>query len=299
MKYKMLVLDMDGTLLNKKQEISSANKLAIKKAIDKGIHIVLASGRSFEGLVPYIKELGLESDDHYSVACSGAVAVHNRSREELYSIPIPHEDIEMIVSFCEDYNLDLCAYTQDKILADQDHLFARYDSLANGLPLLLTDFHHVPENEKIYKINITNEAPQMRMDIDSYFPKLTVDFPLMRYKKAYQPRLLDETWRFPERIQEQYHIVKSLPFMSEVFRVECNKAVGVEKIAQVLGINKAEIICVGDSENDLHMLAYAGLGIAMENAYENVKKAADVIAPHHDFDGVAYVIQKYILEEIY
>ena len=288
---------MDGTLLNKEQCISAANKMAIEEALKQGVHIVLASGRSFDGLVPYIKELGLESDEQYSVACSGAVAIHNKSRDELYAISIPHKDLKKIVAFCDEYNLDLCGYTKDAILADQDHLFARYDSVANGLPLVVTDFHKLDEAVKIYKLNITNEAPQMRETIDSYFPNLQVEFPNMRLKKSYQAQVLDEVWRFPKEIQAQYHIVKSLPFMSEVLRIECNKAVGVELIAKVLGIKREEIICVGDSENDLHMVEYAGLGIAMENALDKVKEVADDIAPHHDLDGIAHVIQKYILEE--
>lgn len=293
--YKMLVLDLDGTLLNESQEISAGNKTAIEKALAKGIKVVLASGRSFEGIHTYNEQLHLNQKGLYTISCCGALTIDNVSYAELFSIPIEHSDLLQILNMCEEYDLDMSAYSRDKILIQTDHLFSKYDAIVNNSPLIKTDFHHLPDDLKLYKINLVNEAPQIRDAIVNYFPKLTISDVSMREKLNFNPNFLDEIEHFPAHIKESYTIVKALPFVVEILKKECNKSVAVEALAKEYGIKQSEIICIGDSGNDVHMIEYAGLGVAMANAFEEVKAVADVITRSNNDDGVAHIINKYLL----
>jgi Cof subfamily protein (haloacid dehalogenase superfamily) len=100
----------------------------------------------------------------------------------------------------------------------------------------------------------------------------------------------------PTDIYERYTIVQSAPFFLEFLSLKSNKGIGVEAIANHLGIQSSEVVCIGDAENDNHMIKFAGLGVAMSNAMEETKALADYIAPSNDNDGVAAVINKFVLD---
>jgi hypothetical protein len=290
----MLVLDMDGTLLNERQEISKENLKAVKKAIKKGIKVVLATGRSFEGILPYLSELDLIKEKNYSIACSGALALDNLTRQVLHGIRIKHEDLIKIHTMCEDFNLDMSAYTKESILIHRDNLFSRYDAVANFVPLEKVDFHQLNPDREVYKVNLINESVEIMDQMREYFPTIHLEEMHIRSKDNFNKDLLGELWRFPEEIMNNHTVVRPLSFCLEILNKKCNKAVGVKEVAKLYNIPREEIICIGDSGNDLHMIEYAGLGIAMGNAYEKVKEIADDITLSNLEDGVAYAINKYL-----
>lgn len=293
--YKMIVLDMDGTLLNERQEISKENRIAIKKAVEKGVKVVLASGRAFYGMKPYLEELDLIKKGNYSISCSGALALDNFNHEILHEIPIEHSDLLKILRVSEDFDLDISAYTKESMLIHKNNLFSQYDAIANSVVLETVDFHKLKPETEIFKVNLINEAPQIREDIIKYFPSIKAESMDMREKPNFNINLLDELWRLPRDIIDHYTVVKSLPFCVEILDKRCNKAVGVEAVAKAFGIKRDEIICMGDSGNDLHMIEYAGLGIGMGNAYEQIKEVADEVTLTNEENGVAHIIEKYIL----
>lgn len=293
--YKMLVLDLDGTLLNEKQQISSQNIKSIKNAIKKGVKIVLASGRSYQGMLPFIKELGLDCEGCYTIACSGAVTIENKKDHVIHEIPLNHKDLLSILNICEDFDLDMSAYTNDSIIVHQDNLFSRYDAVANYTKLQLVDFYQMDQQSSVFKVNLINEDVSIMNKIVNYFPTIQLSSLSMRKKKGFNPNFLHELWRFPSHILENYTIVQPLPFCVEIMNKQCNKSVGVEVVASKYGISREEIVCVGDSGNDIHMIKYAGLGVAMGNAIDQVKKNADVITKTNEEDGVSQVIEEYFL----
>jgi Cof subfamily protein (haloacid dehalogenase superfamily) len=111
-----------------------------------------------------------------------------------------------------------------------------------------------------------------------------------------EPALLDEIIPLiPESFMEKYTVVKSTPFFLEILNKEVHKGAALERLATHLGLDRSEVMALGDNENDVTMIEYAGLGIAMANATENVKNAADIITASNDEHGVAEAIKQYIL----
>ena len=102
--------------------------------------------------------------------------------------------------------------------------------------------------------------------------------------------------KLPKEVYEKYTVVRSTPFFLEFLNKEVNKGVGVELLAKHLGIKREEVMTFGDAGNDLHMIEYAGLGVAMANAFDEVKEAANYITDTNENDGVAKAIEKFILE---
>ena len=99
----------------------------------------------------------------------------------------------------------------------------------------------------------------------------------------------------PEEIKEKYALVKSLPMTLEIMNKECNKGFGLERLIKELGVNREEVISIGDEQNDFEMIKFAGLGVAMGNASEKIKEIADYITKTNEEDGVAHVIEKFVL----
>lgn len=108
-------------------------------------------------------------------------------------------------------------------------------------------------------------------------------------------KLTEVITALPSEMREEFTVVQSAPFFLEFLNPASNKGIGVAAIAEYLGIQPEEVICMGDAENDHHMLKYAGLGIAMANAMEETKKIADYITESNDDHGVAKAIEKFVL----
>lgn len=295
--YKMLVLDMDGTLLNEKQEISDVNKVAIKKIIDKGIKVVLASGRAYPGLISYLKELDLYEKGNYTIACSGALVMENVTEKIIYEEHIKPEDLALIHVVCEKLDLDISGYTIKDMLIHHENLFTRYDAIANKMKIKVVDFENLDKDEKIYKLNIINESLDVRQSMIDYFPTIFPQDMTIREKPKFNKHALSELWRFPEEIVNKYTIVRPLPFCIELLDKNSNKAVGVSVVAKKYGIHMDEIISMGDSGNDVHMLEEVGLGVAMANARSEAKEAANEVTLSNEENGVAVIIEKYFLND--
>jgi len=295
--YKMLVLDMDGTLLNDEQKISEVNRKAIRKIMDKGIKVILASGRAYPGMVSYLKELELYEKGSYTIACSGALVMENVTEEIIYEEHIKSEDLARIHVVCEKLDLDMSGYTMKDMVIHHENLFTRYDAIANKMDIKVIDFENLDENEKIYKLNIINESVDIRQAMIDYFPTLFPDNMEIREKLKFNKHALSELWHFPEDIVNNYTIVRPLPFCIELLAKNSNKAVGVAVVAKRYGISMDEIISMGDSGNDIHMLEKAGLGVAMANARFEAKEAANEVTVSNEENGVAVIIEKYFLSE--
>lgn len=293
--YKMLVLDLDGTLLNEEQKISDDNVIAIKSAFEMGIHVVLASGRHYKGIVPFLKELNLYKCGCYTISCSGAMVMENQVNRVLYEEPIDRDDLIRIHKTCETMDIDMCGYGKEGFLVHHDSLFGKYDSIANHTTVKKVDFNNLDKELLVYKLNIINESPETAYEIIDYFPAISVDDYTVRDKPNFNAGLFDEMGNFPKFMTENYTITRPLPFFIELFDKDCNKAVGVEFVAKILGVKMSEVIAMGDSGNDLHMIEEVGLGVAMGNASDEVKSIADIITLSNEENGVAKIINDYLL----
>ncbi|WP_427339902.1 Cof-type HAD-IIB family hydrolase [Caloranaerobacter sp. DY30410] len=294
--YKLLALDMDGTLLNKEHKISRENFEAIQEALHMGVKVVLASGRIFGGMLPYLEQLNIIDDNNYSVSCAGGLVSNNTMTKIIQSNGLSINDLKYIYDLTKKLDLSLYIYTRDSILSFQDDIFSKFDSIANNVALKIVDIDSLSDDIEIYKMTIINDSIDIIINVKESLEKLfTKDIIQSKYCKKTKRLECDVLDKILVEISDKYTVVKPLQFALEVINKNCNKWTGIKKIAEELGIQNEEIICIGDSENDEHMIRNAGLGVAMGNGFSKIKEIADYVTYTNDQHGVAHVINKFIL----
>ncbi|ACA53851.1 sugar-phosphatase [Clostridium botulinum] len=267
--YKLIALDMDGTLLNNKKTISRENKEAIKAAISKGSKVVLATGRPLKGIEKYLKELDLINNGDYAIAFNGALVQETKTGKVLYENNMTKEDLKILYKLSKELDVDIHFLTIDECYTPKLNVYSQIETTLNNIPLNIIDFDNVPDHLKIIKIMFVGSEE-----------KITEIIKLV-----------------PKEFQEKYNVVRTASIYLEFLNKDTSKGYGVERLCNILNIDKKEVICAGDAENDIHMIEYAGLGVAMENAYPQVKKVANYITKNNEDHGVAQVINKFILNK--
>ena len=252
--YKLLVLDMDGTLLNESQKISKENIVAIKKAKQAGVKIVIASGRTIQGIENYLEELDLLSDDNYSVVCSGALVMNNTKEKVIHSNPLSYEEFKYVFDLVKQLDINLNMYSDERILTHSSNYFSRFDSIANNLPLKIMDFDYLDKDTLITKIMLINEDLSIAEEMKSLYPGIIVDDISIQDKESYNKHLFKDISKLPRSFLEKFTVSKVTPFNVEVMKKSVNKRSGLEKLAEQFKIKPHEIICIGDSGNDLSLI---------------------------------------------
>jgi Cof subfamily protein (haloacid dehalogenase superfamily) len=265
--YKLIALDMDGTLLREDKTISKATFTAIKNAKAKGVKVVLATGRPAKGIKTYLKELDLISNDDYAVAFNGAIVENTKTGEIIAENVMLLDDLKYLYTLSQELNVNIHALTHNSCITPKWNKYSQLEGDMNKIPLDIVDFSTLDESNVIVKIMYIDEPPVLQSAIDN---------------------LSDEVY-------EKYTVVRSAPYFLEFLNKKVNKGVGVELLTKNLGFSPKEIICVGDAGNDIDMIKYAGLGVAMGNAFPEVKEIADYVTCTNEEDGVAKVINKFIL----
>lgn len=263
MSYKIVAIDLDDTLLDAEKVCSERNARALKDAAAAGAHIVLTSGRALSSIAHYTKQLGLND---YTIAIAGA-QVFDKDNNLIYSTALPSELAVKVMHWADDRNLHYQAY-----LADTGLTFPKRGKYA-----------------RFYEehCNITGtEKPDLKDMADIVTPKiLIVDEAdvIARHKAEIKPV-------FPELKFEN-----SQPEYLEVLNPETSKGNALKWLAESLDIPRDEVMAIGDSELDVSMLKYAGMGVSVGNGSEIALKNADYITSDNDKDGVAEVIEKFVL----
>lgn len=266
--YKIIALDMDGTLLNDKKVITDRTKDALIKAREKGVKVVLASGRPVDGLKQYLEELNLISDEEYVLSFNGSLVQKVKSEEVLYEIGLNGKDLHYLYDVSNNLGVNIHAFSPTRgLITPKVSKYTELEARLNNIDINICDFNEVTEDEHIVKVMFIDEEEL----IDKVVEKL------------------------PAEMYEKFKVVRSSPFFLEEINKESGKATGLAALAKYLNVSKDEIIAVGDAENDLDMIEYAGLGVAMGNASESVKKIANYITADNNNDGIAEVIEKFIL----
>lgn len=267
MKYKALALDLDGTLTNSDKELSEENKRAIFEAIEQDATVILASGRPLFGITPIADELELQDRGGYILAYNGGNIIDCKTGKSLYSCLLPKKCMSDICRLAHETNTYALTYFGDQIVAESD-----------------TD-------EYVLKEAKCNAAQIKKVDSLEEF----VDYQVPKFLVVGKHEdLLPVQTQLLELHSDCINAFFSEDYFLEVVPKDVAKDVALAELLGQLGIHQKELIACGDGMNDIPMLRYAGLGVAMENAYPEVKKHADWIAPSNDQDGVAYTITKYI-----
>lgn len=268
MNYKLIALDLDGTLLTTDKKISQKNKEVLQKAMEKGVHVVLASGRPVNGMKNAAQELGLYQKDNYILSFNGGRIINIKTGECLFQADLPEGYLEKCHELAQKCGIGFVTYKgNDILITNDDNEYIQLEQRLNQLTRIS------PEN------------------IEEY-----VNFPVAKYLMAGDPALVEKAEPiFKEMAGEALNVFRSDPFFLEILPPGIDKAFGLEKLIQILNIKREEVIACGDGYNDITMLKYAGLGVAMQNANDQAKAAADEITLSNDEDGVAAIVEKYIL----
>lgn len=267
---KLVAIDLDGTLLTDDKRISQENLAVLKKAKEQGVKVVLCTGRPLAAITPFIEQLHLNEPGDYSITFNGGLVQKNDTGEILSKSALTLKDVQRISQLMTKLDLPLDVLSEEVVL--QLPTSANHSSLYPTLNGLLT-----------YK-----PAKLEDLASEGLYNKVVM---------AYHQEFLDQQIeKIPVSFKEEYEVIKTRSNLLEFMPKGVTKALGLDHLAKHLGMTSDEIMALGDEENDLSMIEYAGMGVAMANAVEKVRRAADYITVSNEEDGVAKAIEKFILK---
>ncbi len=267
--YNMLVLDIDGTLVGSDKTISEKTREAIIKAQQRGKIVAIASGRSIAGIRKTASNISLEQYGGYVIAYNGTTVVNCKTGECIYNQMVPKELVKPVYEAAKRVNAGIVIYNDN----------TKEMISGNGL------------NEYI---KIDAEACNVTINEVSDFVK-AVNFPFNKFLLSGKPEHMAEVEKImAKEFGDRLNVFRSDPFYVELLPRYVDKGVAVEKLVKHLDIQREKVICIGDSYNDLPMLRFAGMGVAMGNAQQEVKEMADYVTASNDEDGIVNVIDKFM-----
>lgn len=270
LRYSVLALDLDGTLTNAKKEITPAVKRAIQKAVNKGVAIVLASGRPIPGMAHVADELELDKIGGYVLSNNGSKIVEWKSKKVIFEKTLPRQAVEESCFTAHKFGVTALVY-DEKELYSEDPL-ARY-----------------VEKERYNNSAIANKVENLESTITWAPNKMMV---------VGEPEKLTPALDFlQQRLDGIASVFLSEPYFIEIAPEGIKKDAALGVLVQTLGTSLDQLMACGDGYNDIPMLECAGFAVAMDNAYPETKEHADWIAPSNEEDGVAVAIKKFILDE--
>lgn len=266
---KLLALDMDGTLFNTQKEITLENQQALAAARDLGVKVVITTGRPLKAIQSTLEMLGLYDADNYSITFNGGLVQRNNG-EVLAKRDLTFEEVSAIVD-------------------EMTRLALPIDVISDGTVYSLAS----QGNHSLYQ----TANPMLTFIELSSLAELPRDISYNKVVVVFEPAFLDQQiQQIRPELREQFELFKSRDIILEVMPKGIHKAVGLAQLAQHLGISPREVMAMGDEENDLTMLEWAGLGVAMANGTAEVKAKADAVTKRtNDASGVAEAIEQYIL----
>ncbi len=267
--YKIIAIDMDGTLLNDHHEVTEEVRNALHKAKEQGVKIVLCSGRPIGGMRRYLKDLKLDEEEDYVIAYNGALVQNTHTNEIVSELSLGYEDLKLVHELSVELSTSMHFFDADNLYTPNHNIskYTVYESYINQIPLHYRQVKEIPANILLPKIMFIDEPDRLSKVIA----------------------------QIPASLKEQYMMVQSTPFFLEILHPKVSKGNAVKQLAEKLGIRQQEVMCIGDNGNDLSMIEYAGCGVAMGNAIPEVKKSANFQTLSNNENGVAHAIQELVL----
>lgn len=261
-KYKLIAVDIDGTLLNNKKELTLNNKRTIEEAMDAGAIFAISTGRAYITAKKYFEVFNRNIP---LILYNGGLVCMSETKEVIFSALLPNDLCYKIIDIIEENNGTFCFWCGDDVYFNHLDSHAEYYHQVTGInPKLYDRSNHVIDNvikfiwfDSVEKLQFAQEKVLNNVDGINYF--------------------------------------KSQKTFLEIVPSQISKATALSKLAERYNIKQEDVIAIGDGENDLPMLKWAGLGVAMENANDIVKNGSDVITSSNEEDGVAEAIKKYVL----
>lgn len=291
--YKIVTVDLDGTLLNSAGEVSDYTKDIIQKSINKGTDIILASGRPINSVESIAYEIGSKN---YLISGNGAIVYDIAKKEVIYDRFLNKEQVLNIVKICEENSIYCNVYTEMEVIAKSlnYNVLFYYKENARKEEGKRTNINIVPNmykyiedlsEERFLKVTVCDDN---RMIFNSIIRKLKLinDIDILDVSHMSRKVIKDGTSQIPI---EYYY--------TEITNHNVNKWTAIEFLINKLHIQREDVIGIGDNVNDKEMIENAGLGVAMGNSSPEMKAIADVVVSDNNSEGVAEVIKKFVLED--
>ncbi|MBU7593090.1 Cof-type HAD-IIB family hydrolase [Metabacillus halosaccharovorans] len=267
MSYKMIVLDLDDTLLRDDHSISVRTKDALMKAQELGVKVVLASGRPTFGMRHIAQELNLDHYGSFILSFNGGQIINCSTEEEMFSSTLTPEAIHKLYEVSVREGVFIHTYMGDEIITQDENPYTDIEANLTGLPIKIVPNFVSAVNEPVVKSLMVGPPEQLK-----------------EVERKLQTELADE-----------FSIMRSKPYFLEFTEKGVTKGTSLDQLIQTCGIKREEVIAIGDSYNDLSMIEFAGLGVAMGNAPDDIKEIANFVTDTNMNDGVAKVVEEFIL----
>lgn len=288
--YKLIAIDLDGTLLNSYGQISEKNKLALNNAKEKGIQIVLASGRTTDSVKSIANEIGVQN---YIICGNGSLIYDLQKEEIIYDKFIEKKKALQIIDICEKNSIYYNIYTENMVIAktlNNNVLFYyqenanKPDSKKTKINIVQDIYEYVKklENQNILKITIS--------DSDS----IIFNSIIRKLREIKEIDVLDVEHMSRKIIKTGTEESKLEYYYTEITKKGVDKWYAIEFLMQNLNINNNEVLTIGDNVNDKLMIENAGCGVAMGNSAPYIKDISDLVVANNNEDGVAEAIEKII-----
>ena len=269
MNYRMIVLDLDDTLLKDDRTVSEMTRRRLLEAQQQGTVVVLASGRPTYAMQHLAQELCLAQYGGYLISFNGARITACENGAVLSSVDISHAQMCRLLDLAQEQNVYIQTYTEDHILVSKDNEYTQIEKEITGMDVV--------------------ECADFKAEI----PKTAVKAMMLEHPD----RLKQVEQALRPVIKDELYMTITKPFFLEFMNPAVDKGKSLVTLAAHLGISMEQVIAVGDSYNDISMIEAAGLGVAMGNAIEAVKQAADYETDDNEHDGVARVVEKFFLNQ--
>lgn len=272
MKYKLLVLDVDGTLLNDEREISKRTLAALLKVQQMGVRIVLASGRPTYGLMPLAKTLELGNYGGFVLSYNVCQIIKAQNGEILFERRINPEMLPYLEKKARKNGFAIFTYHDDTLITDSpDNEYIKNEALLNNLKIIREDEFSTAIDFAPCKCMLVSDKEKALIGLEQHWEK---------------------------RLAGTLDAFRSEPYFLEVVPCGVNKANTLGALLEHLGVTREEVIAVGDGVCDVTMLQLAGMGVAMGHSQDSVKVCADYVTASNEEDGVALAVEKLILAEV-
>lgn len=270
---KLIVSDMDGTLLGGDGKISPMNRQAIETARAMGVPFVLCTGRIYSAAYPYAKDLALTSP---IIGCNGAIIKSPATGEVLYTNEMKPEVVQRVVDVFRKYDHYFHFYDEDTVYAEKRGPLFDYIEMMS-----------IKISDGAIKTRLVEDVMML---VNHSVKVLKMGFNMV--DEEISPKIVSEL-----KSIQGLTIVQSAPSLMDIMNEGVSKGKALYALADIFNITTEEILAMGDNENDIEMLKTAGIGVAMGNAKDDVKAIADDVAIHHEEDAVAWALEKYVISQ--
>ncbi|GAE84699.1 haloacid dehalogenase-like hydrolase [Bacteroides reticulotermitis JCM 10512] len=271
MKYKLLVLDVDGTLLDNSKEISKRTLAALVKVQQMGVRVVLASGRPTYGLMPLAKTLELGNYGGYILSYNGCQVINAKDGTLLFERRINPEMLPYLEKKARKNGFSMFTYNENILVTnDPDNAHIQYEAQLNNLEIVREDNFSIAVDFAPCKCMLVSDDEETLVG-------------------------LEEHWK--RRLAGTLDAFRSESHFLEVVPCGIDKANTLGALMEMLGVKSEEVIAIGDGVCDVTMIQMAGIGVAMGNAQESVKRCAEMVTASNEEDGVAIAVEKTILTD--